>query len=322
MKDIAKYCGISAMTVSRVVNNSRHVSEEMKARVNEACKELGYIPNHAAKALIKKETLMVGLIVPDIGDYYADIIKKTTFYLDKHGYGVILCHCDNKKEKEWKYLHFLFEGRVDGIIMFPIDTKNYDYSYINQVVPVVTVNKKAQGLKSSFVGTDNYVGGRMMTEYIIKKGYKRIGVICGELAQRSLADRFTAYKDTIKEYGIPFDEALIFEEKLSFSAGIEGAQYLLKKGVDAIFAFNDSTAMGVMRYCGDNNIKIPSEVGIAGYDNIQQLDFYSLKLTTIDYNASIVGSRAADILMEEISDKNLDKRTQIFNPRLVIGNTL
>lgn len=319
IKDIAKHCGVSAMTVSRALNNSSEISEATKEKILKACQELGYKPNSAAKSLISKKTNMIGLVVPDItNQYYANISKGVSSYLETHGYGLILSNSDRKKSNETRYLNFLMEGRVDGIIILPVKPLKKDYEDIVKELPVVMADNYAVGLEVSFVGSDNYYGGTKVIEHMIKQGYKRIGVILGDKKSSASNERFRAYKDVLKAYDIELDENIVLNSNPTFEEGFRLAGQLIDKGADSIFAINDTIAMGVFKYCYVNNIKIPEQLGVAGYDNIEQSAMMSVPLTTVDQNASLIGKLAAETLMEQIHDNIKACKEVILKPKLVI----
>jgi DNA-binding LacI/PurR family transcriptional regulator len=319
IKDIARYCGVSAMTVSRALNNSSEISQATKEKVLKACQELGYKPNSAAKSLITKKTNMIGLVLPDIANqYYANISKGVSSYMESRGCGLILCNSDRKKLNETRYLNFLVEGRVDGIIILPVEPHKEDYENVVREFQVVMADNYVEGLMVSFVGNDNYYGGTRIIEHMIKHGYKRIGVILGDKKSSASNERFRAYKDVLKAYDIQLDENIVINSNPTFEEGFRLAAYLIDKGVDSIFAINDTVAMGVAKYCYVNNIKIPEQLGVAGYDNIEQAAMMHIPLTTVDQNAGLLGKIAAETLMEQINKNIKVCKEVILKPELIV----
>jgi DNA-binding LacI/PurR family transcriptional regulator len=313
------------MTVSRAINNPSLVAEPTRRMILNACKEMEYIPNSAARALVKKETNMIGLLVPDIDYYYADIIKRITLFLESRNYSLLLCNYDEKRDSEIKYLEYLLQERVDGIIVFPFKMQIEDYiRYLNKI-PMIFVNKPSDLIGNynvSYVGTDNYQGSKILIEYILKKGYRRIGAVHSDLIHNTISDRMRGYKEALSEHGIAYDASIARQTNLLFADGYNCAAELINEGVDAIFAFNDVCALGVIKKCMEMGLAIPGDIGIAGYDNINYLDIFGHKLTTVDYNGPIAGEQAATVLLEEIENPELPKRTTILNPRLIIGETV
>ncbi|WP_242655237.1 LacI family DNA-binding transcriptional regulator [Clostridium cellulovorans] len=319
IKDVAKYCGVSAMTVSRALNNSTEISQETKERILKACQELGYKPNNAARSLITKKTKMVGLIIPDItNQYYANISKGVSSYIEALGYGLVLCNSDRKKTNEQGYLDFLTEGRCDGIIILPVNPQKEDYEQIAKITPMVMADNYAEGLDVSFISSDNYYGGTKIVEHLIKQGYRRIGIILGGERSTASNERFRAYKTVLKNNNIEFDENIVIYSNATFEEGFILAEKLLEKGVDCIFAINDTVAMGVIKYCYLKGIKISEDVGIAGYDNIEQSSMLPIPLTTVDQNGKLLGQMAAGLLMDQLNGETVKNKVITLEPKLVI----
>ncbi|URZ04889.1 LacI family DNA-binding transcriptional regulator [Clostridium felsineum] len=319
IKDIAKYCGVSAMTVSRALNNSSDIKVTTREKILKACEELKYKPNSAAKSLITKKTNMIGLIIPDIANqYYANISKGVGEYIEKHGYGLILCNSNRKKINEVKYLDFLSEGRVDGMIILPVKPMKKDYEDILNQIPMVMADNFAEGLEVNFVGIDNYTGAFKIITHMISKGYKKIGVILGDERSTASGERLEGYKRALLDNKIRYNDEIIINSNSTFEDGFNIASTLIKKGVDSIFAINDTVAMGVMKYCYENKIKLPMDLGIAGYDNIEQSAMLSIPLTTVDQNSKEVGTIAAKMLINSIDNKSKKVEKVILEPILVV----
>lgn len=319
IKDIAKACGVSAMTVSRALNDSREISQETKERILKACSEMGYRPNSAAKSLITKKTNMIGLIIPDItNQYYSYVSKGVGSYLESEGYGLILCNSDRKKTNEKHYLDFLAEGRVDGIIILPVKPSKEDYEEILKTMPMVMADNYAEGLSINFVANDNYLGARKIITHMLKQGYEKIGMILGDKTSSASNERYRAYVDVLRENGIEPDSEIAVSTDATFNDGFVNAPLLINKGVDSIFAINDTVALGVMKYCFENNIKIPQHIGLAGYDNIESASMLPVPLTTVHQRKELIGRTAAEILIQQIKGKINEKKSYILEPKLII----
>ena len=320
IKDIAKECNVSITAVSRALNNNKGISGKTREYILSVCEKRGYRPNSAARSLILKKTNMVGLIIPDITNpYYAFISKGVSAYLDKIGYGLILCNSDRNKENEKKYCEFLAQKRVDGIILIPIRFAKESYDvFIKNAIPLVLVDNYVNDLNVSFITNDNYTGARKIVQHLIGRGYKRIGAILGDSASSASNDRLRGYVDVLKENGIEIDCALQIHSKATFEDGVKYAKDLIDLHVDAIFAINDTVALGVFKYCFENGVNIPEDLGLAGYDDIEQAGMLSIPLTTVHQKKHIVGEKAAEILINEINSPELAKQKIIIQPELII----
>lgn len=319
IKDIAKECGVSATTVSRALNNSKEISKKTRKFILKTCEEKGYIPNSSARSLILNKTNMIGLIIPDIANqYYACLSKGVSSYLDKIGYGLVLCNSDRNKENEKRYINFLAQRRVDGIILAPVKPKKEDYKKIIENVPLVLVDNYVQGLEISYIGNDNYSGARKIVSHMIKQGYRKIGMILGDEFSSASNERLKGYKEVLAENNIVIDNEILFYSKAGFEDGFRLAEILINRKVDSIFAINDSVAMGVMKYAHIKNIQIPKDIGVAGYDDIEQAAMLTIPLTTVHQRKFELGQNAAKVLIDEINNYQIAKQTIILQPELII----
>lgn len=319
IKDIARECKVSATTVSRALNNSKEISKKTKELILKTCAERGYIPNSSARSLILNKTNMIGLLIPDItNQYYAYVSKGVSSYLEKLGYGLVLCNSDRNKENENKYIDFLAQKRVDGIILIPVKPKAEDYKKIIKNVPLVMVDNYINDLEISYVGNDNYAGARKIVSHMIKQGYRKIGVILGDESSSASNERLRAYKDILLENNIEINEEIIQNSSARFEDGFKLAKSLIDQKVEGIFTINDTVAMGVMKYCHMNSIQIPRDIGICGYDDIEQAAMLPVPLTTIHQRKFELGRVAAKILIDEINNDKSAKQKIILQPELII----
>lgn len=320
IKDVARQCNVSPTTVSRALNDGKEISPKTRQYILDVCEKMNYRPNSAARSLILKKTGMIGLIIPDIANqYYAYISKGVSAFLEKVGYGLILCNSDRKKNNETMYVQSLSEKRVDGIILIPINPQSSDYQFLlDYKIPLIIIDNYVNDLDVSFVTNDNYTGARKIVSHMIKQGYRRIGAIMGDKRSYASNSRLNGYLDVIKENGIAIDNDIIFSSNAIFEDGFHLAPKLLKKNVDAIFAINDVVALGVIKHCCLNGIKIPEDIGIAGYDDIGQGELLPIPLTTVHQKKHTLGVKAAEVLYREIMDIRAAKQKVILQPELVI----
>jgi LacI family transcriptional regulator len=319
IKDIARECKVSATTVSRALNNSKEISEKTRELILKTCEKRGYIPNSSARSLILNKTNMIGLLIPDItNQYYAYVSKGVSSYLEKIGYGLVLCNSDRNKENENRYIDFLTQRRVDGIILIPVKPKAEDYKKVIENVPLVMADNYVNDLEISYVGNDNYAGARKIVSHMLRQGYRKIGVILGDESSSASNERLRAYKDILVENNIEIKDEILLNSRATFEDGFNLAEILIKQKVDAIFTINDTVAMGVMKYCHMNNIKIPKDIGIAGYDDIEQAAMLPVPLTTVHQRKFELGRTVAKILIDEINNNQSAKQKVILQPELII----
>jgi len=319
IKDIAKECKVSATTVSRALNNSKEISKKTRDLILKTCEEKGYTPNSAARSLILNKTNMIGLVIPDItNQYYAYVSKGVSSYLEKIGYGLVFCNSDRNKENENRYIDFLAQRRVDGIILIPVKPKAEDYRKIIKNVPLVMADNYVNDLEISYVGNDNYAGARKIVAHMLRQGYRKIGVISGDESSSASNDRLKAYKDLLIENNIEINNDILLNSNATFEDGFKLSEILVKQKVDAIFTINDSVAMGVMKYCHMNNIQLPKDLGVAGYDDIEEAAMLPVPLTTVHQRKFELGRTVAKVLIDEINNNKSAKQKIILQPELII----
>ncbi|SDG75122.1 transcriptional regulator, LacI family [Thermoanaerobacter thermohydrosulfuricus] len=322
IKDIAKLANVSITTVSRVINNKTEgVSEETRNRILQLVKELGYQPNAIARGLVTKKTKTVGLIIPDISNpFFPDIARGVEDSAHIYGYNVFLCNTDDNLEKESEYINALKEKYVDGIIFTSSSIPKHEHitDLIKSGIPVVIMDRRIDSEDIYGVFLDNYEGGYIATKYLIDLGHKRIGCITGPLYISNAIERLEGYKRALVDNEIEVDNRLIFEGDYKINSGIIGAEKLLEHEVTAIFASNDLMAYGAYKAIRSYGYKIPDDISVVGFDDIQLSQILEPQLTTIRQPAYDMGLTAARMLIKLIEGKKMNKKIANFRPQLII----
>ncbi|MBE3578676.1 LacI family DNA-binding transcriptional regulator [Caldanaerobacter subterraneus] len=324
IKDIARLANVSVTTVSRVINNKPEgVSEETRQKILKLVKELGYQPNAIARGLVTKKTKTIGLIIPDISNpFFPDIARGVEDSAHIYGYNVFLCNTDDNLEKESEYIKALKEKYVDGIIFTSSSIPKHEHiiELVESGIPVVIMDRRVDSENIYGVFLDNYEGGYIATKHLIDLGHEKIGCITGPLYTKSAKERLEGYKKALLDSGIKIDEKLIFEGDYKINGGIIGAERLLKdnKDMSAIFACNDLMAYGAYKTIRSFGYKIPDDISVVGFDDIQLSQILEPQLTTIKQPAYDMGLTAARMLIKLIEGKKLKKKIINFRPQLVI----
>ncbi|HSR04396.1 MAG TPA: LacI family DNA-binding transcriptional regulator [Proteiniclasticum sp.] len=304
MKHIAKLCGVSVATVSKIVNGKdEDVRVETKQRVLKIIKAEGYFINTLARSMKTKNTKTLGLIVPDIKNgYYTDISRGAEDMAMKNGYGLFLCNTDDSIKKEISYLVKLMEKQVDGIIIIASmerDAMTEELLKIN--VPFAVLNTATSYRDYSVrVEVDTYKGMHDGISHLIGLGHKNIMYLQGETMLPFGEERLRGYRDALLEHGIPFRNEFI----ATTSFKVEGAyEYLSEHGLrpetTAIVCGNDLMALGVLNWAKEECIDVPGDLSIIGYDDSIFSIISSPKITTINQNCLKVG----EILVKELLKK-------------------
>ncbi len=325
MRDVAEQAGVSVTTVSHVMNQSRPVSDELRARVLSAMQELGYKPNRLARSLRQGRTYTIGMIVPDSANpFFAEVargIEDTTF---GNGYSLILCNSDGDLEKELFYADHLAEKQVDGILFIAAGVSSEHIVLLKRrQIPVVVVDRDLLDVAVDAVLTDNRGGGYLATRHLIELGHRRIACITGPSDITPSAERVAGYRQALREVEIPVDEGLILRGNFDFESGYRAAEDLLARSPrpTAIFACNDLMAVSVLSAANRRGLRVPEDLSVVGYDDIRLASFTVPLLTTVQQPKHEIGVLAATWLLDRIEEPDLPPRQRLLEVQLQVRQT-
>lgn len=318
IKDVAEKAGVSITTVSHVINETRYVSDDLKARVYGAMEALNYRPNTLARSLRSGRTRTIGLVIPDISNlFFAEISRKIEDKGFEYGYSVILCNTDDDREKEKRYIDVLLEKQVDGIIFISAGAaKENIFKPMDVDIPIVVADRDIPSLTSDIVLIDNHKGGYDATRYLISLNHKRIACIAGPSLATPSALRVEGYKRALEDAGIPIDEALIHQGDFRYESGETCMGELLKNPdpPTAVFVCNDMMALGAIRAIQVSGKRIPEHISLVGFDNIPLSRTVYPALTTMAQPIGEMAKMAVDLLIERIQIKQHLKRNHDTEP--------
>ncbi len=324
LRDVAEACGVSTTAVSFALNNRpSNLSEETRQRIIRTAKEMNYQFNGVARALAMQKTNIIGVIVPAISNaFFSESLRHIQVDLNRRGYDVILCNSDDKYENDIKYLKLLLSRQVDGIIMTISSESMLDENWktIKDIleenhIPHVLYDRYYPG-DDAKVYVDNEKSAYELTKYLIDNGHEKIGIITGPMTLNSSQGRFSGAKKAILEANLPFDESQIFYGNYDLETGRAGAEKLLGN-VDAIFAFNDLQAYGVVEVARRKNINIPDDVSLIGFDDIFYSSILETKLTTVKQPIEQMSKVTCDMLLDIIENKKGPKIKSISGEFIV-----
>jgi LacI family transcriptional regulator len=322
MRDVAERAGVSVTTVSHVINKTRPVSDELRHRVLVAMEELDYQPNLLARSLRRGQTHTIGVIVPDSANpYFADVTRGIEDASFEQGYSVILCNSDGDADKEQMYTDVLVEKQVDGILFVSIALSAEQVcSLQDREMPVVVVNRDIPHVAVDTVLPDNAHGGYLATRHLVELGHRRIGCIMGRSDVTPSAERVDGYRRALQEAALPLDEMLIVKGNYQYEGGYHAARelLLLNHPPTAIFACNDLMAVGAMRAAQELGQRIPTDLSLVGYDDVQLTSFTTPPLTTISQPRYDIGIVAATMLLERMHNWDLPPRRRVADVSLLV----
>jgi len=305
LKMVAERAGVSVNTASRAINNKPDINLETKKRVLQIAKELGYIRNAAAVALRTKKTGTIGVVIADNRNpFYAEVLNGMEEAAREKNYHIILANTQRDYKKEEEAINLLLAKRVDGLLITPVQDRDDDIkNLINANIPFVIVGRDFENIEVEAVYSNEVKGGFLATEYLIKKGHKRIALIDGFLYKSPARGRLEGYKRALKKYGISLDDDLLSVGDIDVKDGYERTNQLFEKELDftAIFAYNDMMAFGAMQAIKEKGLRIPEDIGLVGYDDIPFSSLISPSLSTIRLKKQELGAESLKLLLSRIN---------------------
>lgn len=318
IKDVAKLAGVSISTVSRVINNSKPVSPEVRRKVLDAIDELGYKPNQVARSLVTKKSNLIGVIVTDIGNsYVAQMIRGIEEIGRMYNYDILLSSSYGNPDTEMKFADLLRSKQVEGIILISEDINEEVIEEIEGYsIPFVYLNKFYKVSRLPSVSIDNYEASTMMTEYLLKLGHKNILYVTASEDQLNSVekDKIEGYKNTMNRY--ERDELILSAEGFAiedgYNIGNDLEKIMRRDNITAAFCCQDEIAIGLINYCYDNEIKVPEHISICGYGDTKMASIYRPGITTIKEPYYDIGAVAIRRIIKELEgDKAEDKNTYL-----------
>ncbi len=322
---VAEKAEVSVNTASRAINNKPDINLETKKRVLQIAKELGYIRNAAAVALRTKKTGTIGVVIADNRNpFYAEVLNGMEEATREKNYHIILANTQRDYRKEEEAINLLLAKRVDGLLITPVQDRDDDIkNLIDANIPFVVVGRDFENIEVDAIYNDEVKGGFLATEYLIKKGHKRIALIDGFLYKSPAKGRLEGYKKALNKYRISLDESLMSVGDINIEDGYERTKQMLEKNLDftAIFAYNDMMAFGAMQAIKEKGLRIPQDIGLVGYDDISFSSLISPSLTTIRLKKQELGAESVKLLLSRINGNRKKMKKIMLNVELITRGT-
>lgn len=325
IRDVASQAGVSVATVSAVINQSCKVSDKLTARVLEAAAELNYRPNRLARALSKKQTHLIGCLVPTIvNPFFPQIVKSVEDIAFENNFGVFVCNSEGSSAKVSYYQRMLMETQVDGVILalsWELARPEVVAPFLDAGIPVVGLAGARRLAAIDCVVIDDIQGGFDATAHLLSLGHVKIGFIGAQHSETTRL-RLAGYQKALAQSGLPFEEGYVVLGS-SFS---EIEAYALTKGlltrrpeISAVFAYNDLMALGILSAVTDCGYSVPRDISVIGFDDT--VAFSLPKLSTMAIPKGEMGRIAAHILMKRIAGKTDIPQVFEIRPQLVVRDS-
>ncbi len=320
IQTVADYAKVSRATVSRVLNDNPTVNSEIRDRVLEAVRILGYEPNRAARRLRKPSDDVIGVIISDIQNpYFTSVIRGIEDAAYSHNMNILLCNSDEDSGKFQKYLRVLQAESVAGLIVSPTSVER-DRQALEDIqekgVPIVLIDRGIESFDT--IGVDNEDGGYLATNHMLQQGRRRIGIIYPDVS--TCHARYRGYVRALTEADIALEPALIKIADYTAQSAYDYARELLHfiRPPDAIFSANDLVTLSVLRACREQKIKVPEDIAIVGFDDMPWSEELYTPLTVIAQPTYEIGKQAVQVLRHRLENGLAPAQTITLSTRLIM----
>lgn len=324
--DVAEEAGVSFSTVSRVVNNYKHVKPETRERVEAAMKKLGYVANLKARSLAGGRSQVIGMLIYGLEtSYMVEIVRGVDLEISSSDYDLMLSTTYRRKLKESTYVTQLTQGMVDGLLfVLPRNLEAYTSDLDQKQFPYVLIDHPGiESGRGNTITVTNWQGAYDATQYLIELGHRRIGFITGFVEVASAQERLAGYQTAIRDNGLFVDPELICKGDFLEESGFEAAQKFLnlEKPPTAIFASSDASAFGAMRAINEAGYHVPRDVSLMGFDDLPEASYMRPTLTTVRQPLREMGQLATQLLIERLEDSTIQPVQIELPTELIIRNS-
>ncbi len=322
--EIAKALNTTASTVSRALNGNPRISQEMKKRVFDMAKSLGYEPNTMAASLRKGRSKIIGIIVPYADRmFFSSVIRGIEEEVKKFGYNVIICQSYEKIENEIEDVNALLSAQVAGIII-SISKETSTFDHLKKVIQknktLVLFDRTTNLLKASSVAIDDYQGAYLSVNHLIENGYTKIAFFSGTKSVSIFRERYRGYLAALHDHNLPLIDEYVVEVPSDVELGKLVTQKLmaLKIPPNAIFSSSDFSALGAIKWLTENSFRVPEDVGVVGFGNDPFTQYLDPTMTSVDQKSKEMGKTTAQVFLEHVEGRSSIQRTVLLSPELVI----
>jgi len=323
--DIAKAMGIAVSTVSRALKDHPDISLPTKKAVREIATALNYQPNTLAQGLSKRETRIIGVIIPDIETYFfSSILTGIQHAASNAGYKVMISQSNESHEAEVAHTHAFMTNWVDGLIIcHSKETKTFEHikMYVKKGIPIIHFDRVCEDMETSKVLLDDMNGGFEITNHLIEQGCKRIALLGGPRHLLVTKKRLDGYLKALKKNNISYDPSLVCYTDLSIKSILDTVDVILErdKSIDALFCISDIGAIRILVHLKEKGIKVPEQLCVAGFGNEPMGEIIDPSLTSFNLQTFKIGETAAKLFLDQIIEgEDYKVKTKLVKGSLII----
>ena len=321
IKDVAREANVSVATVSRVLNGSGPVAEETRRIIREIAGRMRYVPHSGARSLITSKTQTLGVLLPDLyGEFFSEVIRGMDDTAQRHGFHLLISRAYADRHGIETAIRAM-RGRVDGVVVMSPDLDAESLLNVPSTIPVVLLCSVSRGNEIDSLTIQNCRGAREMTTHLLSLGHRRIAIIKGSPRNYDAAERLRGYRMALREAGIKPDLSLEREGDFTEAGGYTATLELLAmtERPTAIFAANDSMAIGALSALRESGVEVPGDIAVAGFDDIPLARYLDPPLSSVHVPICELGARAVELLLHGITHKNRHpRRRERVSTNLVI----
>lgn len=326
IRDVAVRARLSITTVSHVVNRTRFVSDASRVAVENAIRELGYVPSAVARSLKSNTTKTIGMLIPNCSNpYFAEIVRSVEDRCFGAGYNLFLCNTDDEPHRQSAYLQVLSEKRIDGMIVISTgEDRGRSALFHGMTIPMVLLDRASPHVNCDLVETDHEKGGLVATEHLIALGHQRIACIGGPQKLDPSDQRIQGWRKALFKAKLHAKAShLLWSSDFSAQGGFNAMQAILRTAQtpSAVFVCNDLMAIGALSAAHEAAIRVPHDMSVVGFDDIELARFTSPALTTVVQPKQRIGMVAVDMLLERIQGGRTDTKKVMLQPELIVRSS-
>ncbi|ELY6213486.1 ribose operon transcriptional repressor RbsR [Cronobacter dublinensis] len=322
MKDVARLAGVSTSTVSHVINKDRFVSDAIRVRVEDAIRTLNYAPSALARSLKLNQTRTIGmLITASSNPFYSELVRGVERSCFERGYSLVLCNTEGDEQRMNRNLETLLQKRVDGLLLLCTETHQPSPAIMTRypAIPTVMMDWSPFDGDSDVIQDNSLLGGDIATRHLIEKGFTRIACVTGPLDKTPARLRLEGYRAAMQRAGLAVPEGYEVIGDFEFGGGLRAMQSLLAlpEPPQAVFMGNDAMAVGAYQALYQAGLRIPQDIALVGYDDIELARYMTPPLTTIHQPKDELGELAIDVLIHRMAQPELQQQRLQLTPVLM-----